>query len=85
MTSFHIGPAIEARDVSLTVVEMTSVEHHRMERGILLQARKEPYAVLVRKAGVTYAIGMDGVRMSTSRLVEKIPEVSHPASGPPLG
>ncbi|MGH9462390.1 MAG: hypothetical protein ACRD1X_14305 [Vicinamibacteria bacterium] len=45
------------------------------ERGLFLQARNEPYAVVVRKAGVAYAIGTDGAPMPSSHLAEKIPEV----------
>jgi hypothetical protein len=70
MTSFQIGPRIDVGGLSLTVIEMSSVDHHRMGRGVFIQARKEPYAVLVRKADVAYAIGMDGDPVSTSQLAE---------------
>lgn len=76
MTTFSLGRTIEVEGLRLTAVEKTSVQHHRTERGVFLQAGKEPYAVLVRRADVTYAIDMDGARMSRSELAEEIPELS---------
>jgi hypothetical protein len=70
MTSLSIGRTIEIEGLCLTAVERTSVQHQRMERGVILQARKEPYAVLVWRGDGVYAIGMDGAPMSTSELAE---------------
>lgn len=76
MTSFHVGRTIQIGELGLRVIEKTSVDHQLGERGVFVQGRKEPYAVVVQRAGVSHAIGVDGAPMSISRLSEEVPEVA---------
>ena len=75
MTSFRLTPKITVGGLSVSVVERRSIDRHRVGPRIFVRARKEPHAVLVRKADVTYAFGMDGTRLSISQLAEEIPEL----------
>jgi hypothetical protein len=54
--------------LELSVVAQTSIEYFRFERGFAVQARKCPYAVVVRDGSALYVLDMDGGAHETGEL-----------------